>query len=51
MSLITVSQLKEELCDMRYVIRIAISHGDIKQQVTTVGSHECIMKNIVQVII
>ena len=27
---ITVLYLKEELCDMRYVIRTAISHGHIK---------------------
>ena len=26
---------------MRYVIQTAISHGHIKQQITTVGSHGC----------
>ena len=29
---------------MRYVIRTAISHGHIKQEITTVGSHGCIIK-------
>ena len=29
---------------MRYVIQTAISHGHIKQQITTVGSHGCIIK-------
>ena len=30
---------------MRYVIQTAISHGRIKQQITTVGSHGCIINN------
>ena len=34
---------KEELCDMRHVIRTAISHGHIKKQITTVGSHRYII--------
>ena len=29
--------------DMRYVIRTAISHGHIKEQITTVGSQRCII--------
>ena len=32
------------MCDMRYVMRTAISLGHIKQQITTVGSHGCIIK-------
>ena len=28
---------------MRYVIRTAISHSHIKKQITTVGSHGCII--------
>ena len=34
-----VIQLKEELCDRRYMIWTAISHGHIKYQITAVGSH------------
>ena len=30
---------------MRYVIQTAISHGRIKWQITTVGSHGCIIKS------
>ena len=37
--LITVLKLKEELYDMRSVIRTSISHGHIKYQITAVGSH------------
>ena len=32
---------------MRYAIRTAMSHGHIKQQITTVGSHGCIIKECV----
>ena len=32
---------------MRYAIRTAISHGHIKQQITTVGSHGCLIKECV----
>ena len=43
--LIIAGKPKEELCDMRYVIRTAISHDHIKEQITTVGSHGCIINN------
>ena len=42
---VTVLYLKEELCDIRHVIWTAISHGHIKQQITTVGSHAVYNKN------
>ena len=38
--LITEGLLKEELWDLKYVIWTAISHG----QITTAGSHRCIIK-------